>query len=152
VLAIRRFSEEQYRQALSSWAWLDIGSLTPRLASPFGDVFFESPTGWWFLDTIEGTLLQAWGSGQELQAILNTPEGQDQYLLLGLAQEAESQGLTPHDGQVYSFTVPPVLGGPMAVENVSVVDFVVAVDTAGQIHEQIRNLPPGTPVSGLDIS
>jgi hypothetical protein len=152
VQAIRRFSEYQYRQALGSWAWLDLGNLTPRMASPFGDVFFESAAGWWFLDTLEGKLSQVWRSGQELQAVLNTPEGQDQYLLLGLAQEAESQGLTPGESQVYSLTVPPVLGGPVAVENVSVVDFVVAIDTAGQIHDQVRNLPPGTPVAGLSIS
>jgi hypothetical protein len=149
---IRRFSDEQYDAALESWAWLDPQRLTPRFTSPFGDVFLVSSDGWWFLDLVEGTLSQLWATGEELEAVLNTPDGQAKYLLGGLAAEAEALGVTPSESEVYTFAVPPVLGGSIAVENVSVLDFAVAVDLLGQIHDQVRQLPPGARVTGIDIS
>jgi len=38
------------------------------------------------------------------------------------------------------------------LDNVEVIDFVVSLNIAGQIHEQVRDLPPGTPISGITIS
>ena len=149
---IKRFSPEQYEQALGSWSWLDLAGKTPQFASLFGDLFLESPEGWWYLDTIGGDLKQVWETGAEVQAALNTPEGQDTYLLLGLATEAERRGVSLAENEVYSLTPPPVLGGELDAANVSALDFVVAVDLAGQIHDQVRNLPPGTPISGINIS
>jgi hypothetical protein len=149
---IKRFSPEQYEQALDSWAWLDLAGKTPQFASLFGDLFLESPEGWWYLDTIEGGLEQVWQTGAQLQAALNTPEGRDQYLLLGLAKEAERRGVSLAENEVYSLTPPPVLGGELDAANISALDFVVAVDLAGQIHDQVRKLPPGTPISGISIN
>ena len=76
------------------------------LASLFGDVFLQDQTGYWFLDSIEGSL---------------------------------------------SFVVPPVLGGKFDPDNVTVRDFVVALNISGQIHDQIRDLPPGTPIKGFTV-
>jgi hypothetical protein len=149
---IKRFSPEQYEQALDSWSWLDLAGKTPQFASLFGDLFLESPEGWWYLDTIEGGLEQVWQTGAQLQAALNTPEGRDQYLLLGLAKEAERRGVSLAENEVYSLTPPPVLGGELDAANISALDFVVAVDLAGQIHDQVRKLPPGTPISGISIN
>ena len=149
---IKRFSAVKYEQALASWSWLDLAGKTPQFASLFGDLFLESPEGWWYLDTIEGGLKQVWQTGAEVQAALNTPEGQDQYLLLGLATEAKRRGVSLAENEVYSLTPPPVLGGELDAANVSALDFVVAVDLAGQIHDQVRNLPPGTPITGINIS
>ena len=131
---------------------LDLIGKTPQFTSLFGDLFLESVEGWWFLDTIEGSLKQVWRTGAELQQAVNTQEGHDQYLLLGLANEAEERGIRLAENEVYSLTPPPVLGGPMDPANISAVDFVVAVDLAGQIHDQVRRLPPGTPISGISIS
>jgi len=50
---------------------------------------------------------------------------------------------------VYSFTVPPVLGGQIELSNVEVADFVVAVNIAGQLHQHVRDLPPGSKISEL---
>jgi hypothetical protein len=149
---IKRFSPEQYEQALDSWSWLDLAGKTPQFASLFCDLFLESPEGWWYLDTIEGGLEQVWQTGAQLQAALNTPEGRDQYLLLGLAKEAERRGVSLAENEVYSLTPPPVLGGELDAANISALDFVVAVDLAGQIHDQVRKLPPGTPISGISIN
>jgi hypothetical protein len=71
--------------------------------------------------------------------------------MIGLAQSADAAGLTPGEDQVLSFKVPPVLGGELATANLEVADFVVTVNLAGQIHGQVRSLPPGTPITGLTI-
>jgi hypothetical protein len=147
----RTFAAEQYARALESWAWIGLEDKAPLFTSPFGDVFFRGPDGLWWLDTLEGHLTQPWATPSDLQAVLNTPEGQDQYLLAGLAFAAERQGLVPLDAQVYGFKTPPVLGGAVEVDNVEVIDFVVCVNIAGQLHDQIRALPPGTRISGFTV-
>jgi hypothetical protein len=142
----RRFTAEQFESGLGSWEWLGLDGRTPVFASPFGDVFFESGDGIWLLDTIEGSLSCRWPDPAALEADLRTDDGQDRFLLAGLALAAEKRGLVPAETQVYGFTAPPVLGGALDVDNVEVIDFVVSLNTAGQIHEQVRDLPPGTPI------
>jgi hypothetical protein len=97
-------------------------------------------------------LTRVWASAQALQADLATPSGQDEYLLAGLALSAERQGLIPDAEQVYSFKIPPVLGDALEVDNVQTIDFVVGLNIAGQPHDQIRGMPPGTRISGFTIS
>jgi hypothetical protein len=131
--------------------WLDVDGKAPLFTSPFGDVFLEDQHGVWWLDTIEGRFTHPWACREDLSASLQTTEGQDEYLLAGLGLVAEEAGLVPGPDQVYGFRVPPRLGGPLEVGNVEVVDFVVGVNIAGQIHRQIRDLPPGAKISGVTI-
>ena len=39
----------------------------------------------------------------------------------------------------------------MAVEAIEKSDFVVGLNILGQIHHQVRTLPPGTPISGITV-
>jgi hypothetical protein len=151
VQLTRSFSAEQFASALESWTWVDIAELLPTFTSPFGDIFFQGADGIWFLDLLEGKLTRPWTSRDALKADLNSPEGQNQYLFAGLAFAAQQLGIIPSDSQVLSFKVPPVLGGATAVENVEASDFVVSVNIAGQIHQQIKDLPPGTPITGFTV-
>jgi hypothetical protein len=152
VEAIRRFSAEQYTGALESWQWVGIGAKVPMFTSPFGDVFFRSEDGYWLLDTLEGSLTRLWDSFDALKAELETRDGQDHYLCARFALAAERRGIVPSAEQVYEFKIAPVLGGAFDVDNVGVIDFVVGVNLAGQIHEQVRNLPPGTAITGITIN
>jgi hypothetical protein len=145
----RVFAAEQFSRGLESWGWIDIGQREPLFTSPFGDVFFRSDDGFWWLDTLEGSLTRPWDDAEAMKADLGTPDGQDQYLLAGLALAAERRGVVPGADQVYGFAVPPALGGDLTVENVEAIDFIVSLNIAGQLHEQIRNLPPGTRISGF---
>jgi Domain of unknown function (DUF1851) len=145
----KTFAANEFVRALESWAWLDLSSTAPVFTSLFGDVFLRADDGWWYLDTIEGTLSRRWATQEELAAELVTDEGQDQYLLGGLALEARQRGIDLQPQQVYDFRLPPVLGGAFDVENIVAVDFVVAVNIAGQLHDQVRDLPPGTSISEI---
>jgi hypothetical protein len=149
----RRFGPHVYEEALESWRWIDeLSKMTPALTNAFGDVFLQDRDGSFsFLDTLGGKLERVWPDAASLQAGINTREAQDEYLMIGLALAAGDAGLSPGPDQVLSFKVPPVLGGQLAGEDLELADFVVAVNTAGQIHEQVKSLPPGTPVSGITI-
>ena len=149
---IRRFPPALYAAALESWSFLDIAGKSPLFTSPFGDVFFQADGGFFFLDVLAGELRRPWASQDDLSAELNSRAGQDEYLMISLANEAERSGLQPGEGEVYSFRVPPVLGGATDVSNIEVADFVVTLDIAGQIHNQVATLPPGTPISGISLS
>jgi hypothetical protein len=63
--------------------------------------------------------------------------------MAGLAFSAERQGIVPSAGQVVSFKVAPVLGGAISAENIEVMNFEVIVHITGQLHQQIRDMPPG---------
>jgi hypothetical protein len=145
------FRAEQYEAALESWGWIGLEGKRPVLCSLFGDVFLEAPDGFWFLDTIEGTVTHRWANRETLQRELDTDDGQDQYLLGGLAMAAERQGLALGVDEVYDFVQPPILGGQFAVENITTMSFVVSVNIAGQLLGQVRQLPPGSKITGLTI-
>ena len=147
----RQFSQEQYARALEAWTWIDLSGKAPVFASPFGDVCLRDDAGFWWLDVLEGSLDLVWRTADQLRAELNTGEGQDRYLLAGLAWAAEQQGLTPTQDQVYGFKHPPVLGGAIDLQNVETTSFVVSVTIAGQLHRQVRDMTPGTPITGFRL-
>jgi hypothetical protein len=149
--AIRRFTDEQFLDALESWSWLDLAGKAPLCASPFGDVFLEDGSGVWWLDTLEGTLTRPWPDREAFATAVADETGQDRYLLVGLALAAEDRGLRPGPEEVYGFHVPPKLGGGFDPDNVEVIDFVLGVNVAGQIHRQLKDLPPGTTISGFTV-
>jgi hypothetical protein len=147
---LRGFAPELLHRALADWHWVPgLAGKIPMVTSAFGDVFLEDQDGVWFLDTIEGVLTREWDSPQALQAQLSTPEGQDRFLLTGLAGAAFERGLVPSDAQILCFKIPPILGGTFEPENLEVTDLVVALSIAGQLHRQVKDLPPGTPISGF---
>jgi hypothetical protein len=149
---LRRFPPAAYAQALESWTFLDLAGKRPLFTSPFGDVFLQADSGLWFLDVISGELSCQWSSEGDLSAELNTREGQDEYLMIGLADQAEKAGLEPREAEIYGFRIPPVLGGQPEISNVELSDFVVTLNLAGQIHNQVRTLPPGPPISGITLT
>lgn len=150
----KRFEADRFARALESWAWLPLDGLTPRFASLFGNVFLEGGDGsWWFLDTFEGELLRPWNTHADLAADLDTEDGRDAFLMATLAIGAHHRrGLTLDDSQVYAYIPPPVVTGSFAVDEIQVFDFVVAINLAGQLHEQLRQQGPGFTVTGFELA
>lgn len=145
------FPPEVYRRALEDWAWVGADTLTPLATSRFGDVFLAGPGGILMLDTLEGSLVPAFAGTDEMRDVLATEAGQDRYLMAGLALAAERHGLVPAAGQVYAYTVPPILGGRFAVDNLTVLDFEVWLTITGQLHEQVRAMPPGSRITKFTV-
>lgn len=151
VLLTKTFRPDQYERALEAWDWLGLGRREPVLCSLFGDVFFAANDGYWFLDSTDSTFTNRWSDRAALQRDLNTEDGQDQYLLGGLAMAADRNGMALGVDEIYDFVTPPILGGQFAIENITKMDFVVSMHIAGQLHGQVRDLPPGTKITGFTI-
>ena len=149
---MRHFTPDAYARALEDWSWLIAShEVEPVAASVFGDLFLRVSGGICFLDMLEGALTLEWSDVAELQSELSTPEGQDRYLMGGLAIGASSAGVAPNAAEVLAFKTPPVLGGPITVDNIEAMDYVVASSIAGQLHRQVKDLPPGTPITGFSL-
>ena len=147
----KTFPPDQYLEALESWAWIGLDGKAPILSSLFGHVFLQSVEGYWYLDVIGGSLEMLWPDAASLQAVLDSDDGQDEFLLGAIALAADQQGLSLSANQVYVFNPPPVLGGSFEVANLFATDFIVAVNIGGQIHGQLRNRPPGTKVGQVTV-
>ena len=148
----KSFAPQEYAEALESWAWADLEGKTPIVSSLFGDVILEAGDGYWFLDIVAGKLERVWPDKRSLEAELATPAGQSHYLLSDLALGADASGLRLGQDEVFDFKLPPVLGGGLDLTNLSPMSFTVCVDIAGQLHDQVRDLPPGTKVSGATLT
>ena len=145
-------SSEDICRALDAWKWLPIELKQPILVTAFGDIFLSATDGIWFLDTLEGSLNRVCDTREELSQILRTEDGGNHYLFAGFVERAQREGMLLKENQCYDFKVNPVVGGKIEFANIEPRDFVVAVNMAGQLHEQTRNLPDGTRIEGFTIN
>lgn len=152
VQLTKAFRAAQYEEALESWSSLDFTGKKPLFASLFGDVFFQSTSGVWQLDILDGVLVQRYADEEAMSSALASNAGQDEVLIAWLAREAQAQDLVLGPDEVYDLIQPPVLGGSLEVGNLKPMDFVVAVNIAGQLHEQVRGLPPGIAIGKIHIT
>jgi hypothetical protein len=138
-------------RALTDWEWLAPPQTNVALVGAFGDLFFETSDGVVMLDMLEGTL-RAVAKDREafIQAV-----GDDDYRdeLLGdvWVQAAARRGLNLGPGECFDWAVPPILGGQCSAENLAKTLIVVKISIAGQLHQQIKDLPPGTPITGFTV-
>ncbi|GGM27956.1 hypothetical protein GCM10010102_24650 [Promicromonospora citrea] len=149
VHLIREFAPDAYEFALSSWAWRGIGDKVPRFASCFGDMFLESIDGWWFLDTVEGTLERRWNTLDSMFAELEEPDGRAEYLLEETLNAALAQGLRLAEDEVFAFLPPPAVTGSMSVDSLAPLRFAIAANLAGRIHGELNGVQPDAGASAL---
>lgn len=55
------------------------------------------------------------------------------------------------EGQCYSPRQPLILGGQFEPGNFEVTSWRVHLGIVGQIYEQLRDVPPGTPINSVEI-
>ena len=96
-------SKEEILEGLESWDWHDFTGKEPIAVTAFGDVFFESKEGIYFLDKVSGEFTVVCKTKEELEKILNTPDGQDHYLMSELVLLARERGLLLNEGECYEF-------------------------------------------------
>jgi len=150
VLLIEQ-SYDDILDGLESWDWIDFSEKTAFITTAFGDVFFESNDGIYFLDSLGGTLDKVSNTKAELQNILNTADGQDHYLMAGLVAAARESGLILEPSECYDFKVSPSLNGSMELDNLQKMNFKVSLNISGQITKQIKDLPVGTSISNVTL-
>lgn len=143
---LRPFDPRSFSYGLAAWSWLGLDGKTPRFATVFGDVVLESLEGWWFLDTVEGTLEMRWPTAVELSNELDSPEGREDLLLEDLVVEAAQRGTVPASDEVLTFMPHPVLGGRLSAETAVPVRLELALRLSGEIHRRSRSRPAPSPL------
>jgi len=145
-------SSNDVADALDGWKWIGLEGLEPTAISTFGDIFFRAADGSiHHLDMIDGRLKPISASWAEFGDLVQDADNQNDLLLAGFVIAARKNGLILGAGQCYDFQKPPVLGGEMSIGNMEKNFFVVKVHIAGQIHRQVKDLPPGTKINNVTI-
>lgn len=138
--------------ALEAWGWIGLGGLTVIAVSAFGEPFFRDRHGAIHqLDTLDGRLTKVAGSLSEFTAVLQEAAARDELLLAGLVSSAMDRGLILAPGECYDFRIAPILGGEISVDQIEKISFLVKLHIAGQLHDQVRHLAPGTRINSVTL-
>ena len=138
--------------ALEAWGWIGLDGLTVIAVSAFGEPFFRDTQGAIHqLDTLDGKLTNVAASLPEFTALLQEVAGSDEMLLAGLVVGARDRGLILAPGECYDFKIAPILGGEITVDQMETMSFLVKLHIAGQLHDQVRHLAPGTKINSVTL-
>lgn len=142
----------EFAKATEAWRWVMPAQAEPLLMTALGDVFVRSNDGSvLFLDTESGELTSIARNEEEWRKLLQRADLVERWFRPSfVAQLKERHGplTSPH---VYSPTIPLVLDGKLTVENYTPSRWDAHLHVMGQIHRQVKDLPPGTPVTKINV-
>jgi hypothetical protein len=75
----------------------------------------------------------------------------DEWFIPQLVGDILALGITRASHECFGFKKPPVLGGEYDPSNFEPTDISVHFSVLGQLHEQVKDLPEGTPISNINI-
>jgi len=147
------FSHLDREALLSDWRWLIGPDRQPILLAALGDAYLQDAGDGTvhLLDVGGGAVEQVADTVDAFRALLADPEFVGDSFVPELIVELRGQGKALGPGQIYSFRHPPVLGGEYSADNLEPTDIAVHFSVLGQIHEQVKDLPPGTPIEDVVI-
>ncbi len=135
---------------LGDWRWLIGDTVQPVLIAALGDVFLqEIDDSVWWLDIGAGQYSKVVDSSDELEQAMVA--NVDDWFAPQLVGDLLDSGLTLGPNQCFSFKIPPILGGKYEPANLEPTDLAVHFSILGQIHQQVKDLPEGTPISSVKI-
>jgi hypothetical protein len=139
-------------ELLSEWRWLADESFQPVVISALGDLFLRRTDGpiFW-LDAGWGRLTEVAASAEEFKQLMVQPENSNEWFVPELIGDILSSGKRLGPGECFGYKVPPVMGGEVEPDNFEPTDLQVHFSILGQIHRQVKNLPPGTPIGKIKI-
>jgi type VI secretion system (T6SS) immunity protein Tdi1 len=135
-------------ELLSDWRWLTGSGKLPILLTASGDAFLqdENDDSIYVLDVVAGESKRVADAPVEFQALLADRDFVMSHFAVEMVSDLRQSGKMLASGQIYSFKKPPILGGEHVLENIDATDIDVHFSLTGQIHEQVRTLPPGTKI------
>ena len=119
-------SNLDFRALLAEWPNTIAGPLSPIGASAFGDLYFQRPNGSVErLDVLEGGVQTVADSFEAFQALMNSPEWQEDNLMTSGIALLHDRSLLRGFGQFYAFAPHPALTGQFDWNRVVPMDAVV---------------------------
>ena len=145
-----KFDEDSSERLVQDWTWLIGQDKTPIMVSSIGDLFLKdanSKVHW--LNVGDGTLTEVASGIDEFKEKLQDPNIVSNWFLVDLIAALMTERNKLKQGQVYSYKKLIVLGGDYTTDNFEPADMEVHFSFAGQIHRQIKDLPPGTKINSV---
>ena len=138
---------------LEDWEWLIGTTKQPILVTAVGDAFLK--------DMVDGSVhWLAVGNADfrpiasdvlEFRSLLTDQEFVLDYFAVEALLALKGSGIVLGPGQVYSLKLPAVLGGKYSFDNIAATEIAAHFSLTGQIHRQVKDLPPGTKITGVEI-
>ena len=142
-----------FNTLLDDWEWAMPEPLRPVMVTAMGDAFAQGKSGEVYLiDMVEGAITQIADDGDSFRALLTDAQFVTDHLFPSRVVQLRNAGKTLPPQHVYSHTHLLVLGGEDDLENVDVIDASVHISIHGQVHRQVKDLPPGTPIGEITIN
>ena len=140
-------------ELLDEWRWLLRDSaFDVYRATAMGDLILRDPSGVFrFLDMVDGKLEHLAETESALAERLQDRGERQRLLGTFVVRGLRDSGKALLAGQCYSPDHPPILGGNLDDENLQPCDTRVHASMQGQIHKQVKDLPPGTRISDIRI-
>ncbi len=134
------FNRLDYNTLLKDWQWLIGSTKLPILLTAAGDAFVQDAEGGpiYFLDVGKGELHAVAGNDKELHSLLADKDFVANHLAAGRVRALIQADIRLEPGQIYSFQVPPVLGGQYTLDNITKTTIPVHFSQAGQAHQQAK--------------
>jgi hypothetical protein len=137
---------------LGDWSWLLSDRYRLLGVTRMGDAFVETGDGKvLFLDTLEGCLKEAANDARTFFELLKAGKLDRALFLPDMVALMEARGERLAPGQCYCYHLPPVLGGPLTLDNVRAAFASVHFSVTGQLHRQVKDLPPGTKITEFKL-
>jgi hypothetical protein len=133
---------------LSCWQWQLKDMQAVLTISLLGDIFLlGNDAAVYWLQTDTGQLTKVADALKQYQQFLTDEEKIDNWFLPLLVEKLLTASKALKDNEIYSYKIPPVLGGDYSVDNIEPTDMSVHFTFSGQICQQIKDLPDGTKVN-----
>jgi hypothetical protein len=147
------FKHLKREDLLSDWQWKIGNTKLPILLTASGDAFVQDTKDGsvHFLDVGAGNLAKVAESVDAFQSLMADKKFVSDHFAVAMIADLKRSGHSLKNGQIYSFKKPPVLGGKYELQNIEPTDIEVHFSIAGQIHEKVSKLKPGTKIDGVTI-
>jgi hypothetical protein len=146
------FQKHEQDDLLRDWRWLLGDSMRLLLVSAIGDMYLaDSASRVFWLDAGSGQLQKIAESIDQFQQLRQQPQNANTWFIPKLIGDLITRGIRLAPGQCYSYKKPPVLGGEFEPSNFQPTDLSVHFSILGQIHKQVKDLPPGTKIKDIKI-
>jgi len=129
---------------LESWMWLTGADKSIVALTKSGDMLLKDSFGkLYFLDTGGGNLEMVANNFADFLEN-NLSDGQmDELLLPNLIDKLTVDGILLEPGQVYSYLILPILGGPYDSSNMYPLEAYEHYSLTGEMHHKIKDFPDG---------
>lgn len=133
-------------KVLSTWTWLT-GDKSIVALTKSGDVLLKDTIGHlYFLDVGGGTIEFKADNYKDFFEKKLSYELTEELLLPIVVDKLEQHGIKLIPGQVYSYTLLPIIGGTYDEKNMFAVDLYEHYNLTGEMHFQLKDSPDGTDV------